>query len=292
MLPSARVVRAAIAAARVVPPRVAYAVAWLAGSLGYVLARARRRVLLQNVASLRPELRPAERQRTALRTFINFFQAAVDLFRLPSMPREVLERLVVFNGRQHLDAAMGYGKGALLVTSHLGPYELGAAVIAASGYPSYAMVEDLDPETNRALAQYREATGLKLFSRDLGPRSMYRLLEQGNVVLLVGDRIVGHGSEGIAMAYGGGRRRIPSGPAAFSIATGAPIIVGHITRTATPFPRYEITLEPPILPPERTPEATRELTSLVGRRLAAAATMHPDQWYVFQPEWLASDGTT
>jgi KDO2-lipid IV(A) lauroyltransferase len=275
---------------RVVPPGVAYGAARLAGSLGFVVARQRRRALLSNMRWLQPSLAPAARVARARKTLVNFFQAAADLFRLPSLSRSELDRLVALRGREHLQSAMAHGKGAIVVTSHLGPYELGAAVLAVQGHQAYAMAEDFDPETNKALAQYRQATGLTLVSRNFGLRSMYRLLAQGNLLFLVGDRVVGPGTEGIEVEFGAGRRRVPSGPAALAIATGAPIVVGHITRTRQRIPRYEILLEPPILPPPRAPNATRELTVRVGARLAATVTAHPDQWFVFQPEWTTGDG--
>ena len=108
--------------------------------------------------------------------------------------------------------------------------------------------------------------------------------------MLVADRVVGEGSEGVVLPFGEGMRPIPTGPASFSLATGAPIIVGHIALRGSGSPRYVIRLEPPISPdPSGDGAADRlRLTRRVADRLAAAVREHPDQWYVFQPQWTTA----
>lgn len=287
MIPSPSVIRVAVQLLRIVPVG---ALRWgmrVIGTVGYYAAPARRRVVLDNVAQLAPNADGPARRRLARRTFANFLDAAVDLFRLPSGSRTELRALVGIDGRAHLDAALAMGHGVVCVTPHLGPYELGGAWLAMEGYPVHAMTEDIDPDTNAALALYREATGMKLISRSTGLRSILRLLKQQQIVLLAADRVVGGGSEGLEVAFGAGRRAIPTGPASIALATGAPIIVGHIARSPTLSTRYLIRLEPPIVPHStgQAADDRERLTRLVGERLAAIAQEHPDQWFVFQPEW-------
>lgn len=290
MIPSARVVRLAVGLLRVIP---APPVRWLARAcarIGFAVARGRRAVLLENQRFLSPNASPRERRARARRTMVHLADAAVDLFRLPSAPREELRELVTISGRDHLDRAIAMGRGVIVVTGHLGPYELGGAWLALSGYPVHAMVEELTPETNAALSLYREATGMKLLSRNRGTRAALRLLREQQLVLLVADRVVGEGSDGVLARFGAGERAVPTGPAALALATGAPIVVGTITRTGSRAPRYLVQLEPPIVA-EATSDgrADRErLTRRVAERLAAAVVAHPDEWFVFQPEWIGS----
>jgi KDO2-lipid IV(A) lauroyltransferase len=275
---------------RVVPRPVAYALAGLAGRTAWLVARDRRRTVLHTLGFLVQGSTTAVRQRLGRATFTNLFQAAIDLFRLPSSSPEEVLGLVRIVGREHLETARSLGKGVVVVTPHLGPYELGAAVLAALGYDVHGMVEDIDPETNAALAKYRGATGLKLISRQHGLRALYRVLKEGAVALLVADRVVGEGSEGLVVPFAAGRRPVPTGPASFSVATGAPVVVGYISRSRSNGPRYVITIEPPIFPGARSPLAVESLTRQIAARLAAAVSLHPDQWFVFQPGWVERDG--
>jgi lauroyl/myristoyl acyltransferase len=149
------------------------------------------------------------------------------------------------------------------------------------------MVEDIDPATNAALASYRKAAGLELISRSTGLRQTYRLLKEGRIVLLVADRVIGEGTEGVEVPWGAGRRLVPSGPAAFALATGAPIVSGYIVRRPSGEPtRYLLHLDAPIV---ATGMSRDDLTRDVAARLAGAVCQHPDQWYVFQPDWRPSD---
>jgi KDO2-lipid IV(A) lauroyltransferase len=201
-----------------------------------------------------------------------------------------LGALAVIEGREHLDIALALGRGVIVVTPHLGPYELGGALLASLGYAVHAVVERLDAATLDALASYRAATGMGLVTRDAGARSLVRLLREGQVVLLVADRVVG-GGEGVVVPFGNGGRAVPTGPAALALATGAPVLVGAIVRTGTSVPRYRVHLEP-ALHPDRTGDAARDrdaFTRRLAARLAAFVTAHPEQWFVFQPDWQARD---
>jgi lauroyl/myristoyl acyltransferase len=291
LLTSAPLIRVAVRVLRVVPVGVVRALARGAGVMAYWGATDRRRTILGNVSRLAAGESEAGQRRLARRTFVNLLEASVDLFRLPTASRAELFRLVEIEGREHLDAALALGKGVIAVTPHLGPYELGGAILAAAGYRVHAMVEDIDPDTNAALALYRQATGMQLISRSRGVRTVLRALKDGEIVLLVADRVVGDGSEGIELPFAGGVRAVPTGPASFALATGAPLIVGHIARNPSKASRYLIRLEPPILPQSTgSPADDRlRLTSRIAERLASVVREHPDQWFVFQPEWKRRD---
>jgi KDO2-lipid IV(A) lauroyltransferase len=59
---------------------------------------------------------------------------AVDVKRLRHRTRP-LRRLVDIRGREHLEAALGAGKGAILCTGHFGSHSSGFSVLHASGFP-------------------------------------------------------------------------------------------------------------------------------------------------------------
>jgi phosphatidylinositol dimannoside acyltransferase len=291
MIPSATVVRLAVRLLAVVPVAPVRWLARIGGAIGYSFAGARRQALLDNQRFLTPDASPRDQRRRARRTMANLLDAAVDLFHLPTMPPKEFSRLVGIEGREHLDAAMAMGKGVVTVTAHLGPYELGGAWLALAGYPVHGMAEDLDPETNAAMALYREATGMKLLSRNGGIRPALRLLREQQMLLLVADRVVGEGADGIEVNFGSGTRKVPAGPAALALTTGAPIIVGYITRSPGRATRYLVHIDPPIVA-TGTGDGQRDremLTRRVAERLSAAVQSHPDEWFVFQPEWIQRD---
>jgi KDO2-lipid IV(A) lauroyltransferase len=255
-------------------------------------AGARREAVMENHRWLAPQLSVAERRRATRRTFANMLDAAVDLWRLPSLRAGEFSSLVAVEGREHLDAALALNRGVIVVTAHLGPYELGGAWLAHAGYPCSAMTEVLDPETNAALALYRQATGMQLIPRSAGMRPLLRLLRARQIVILVADRVVGEGAEGLAVPFGAGWRAVPTGPAALSLATGAPIVVGVITHAPHAGARYLVQLQEAVLPVD-TGDARGDrdtITRVIGQALSTAVQSTPDQWFVFQPEWITRDG--
>lgn len=296
MIPSAPVVRLGMALAGHLPAAAVRALARTAGRLAGRLPLARRDVLRENVAHLAPTLPPRDRERVARRAFVHLLEGATELWRLPTLaarPGRVadLETLATIDGRAHLDAALALGRGVIAVTPHLGPYELGGALLARVGYPVHAVVERLDDATLAALGRYRAATGMGLVTRDAGARPLLRLLRDNQVVLLVADRVVG-GGEGVVVPFGDGCRRVPAGPVALALASGAPLLVGSIVRTPAGPTRYHLRLEAPLLL-DRTGDAAHDRltgTRRLAERLAALVTAHPDQWFVFQPDWLPRDG--
>lgn len=273
-------------ALRVIPFPVARGVGWVVGSLAYYLAPGRRRVLMENLARTASTRTLRQRRRLARRTLRNLIDAALHLYRIPHMTRAELHGLVAFEGEEHLHAALALNRGVIIVTAHLGPYELGGAWLASHGYDTHAMVEDLSPEVLDAMAAYRKATGMGLISMRQGIREVYRLLQRNAIVLLVADRAIGEARSAVNVPFAGGIRPLPTGPATFAMANQTPIIPGRIVRNPQRRPRYLVRFEAPIVPQARGEGERRRLTRLIADHLSAAVLDHPDQWYVFQPQWV------
>lgn len=291
MIPSPAVIRSAIALMRVLPVPVARALGVLTGNAAWIAMADRRRILLDNLSRTAADRSPAERRRLVRRTFVNMAGAAVDQFRLPSISPQALRALFEIRGLEHLDATQAKGRGTIVVTAHLGPYELASACVAAAGYKVHGMVENLSPAVMEALATYRSATGMQLVNMKDGIRAAYRILGAGEILALVADRAIGEARSAIELPFAGGIRRLPIGPAVFSQATGAPIITGFVTRHPNGHPRYLIEMHPPLYPQGRDTEERDRLTRCIVDRMSAAVTGHPDEWFVFQPDWVTREPT-
>ena len=80
------------------------------------------------------ELSPAAAQQVTRDWFRLASCEAVDVKRLRRGARP-LRRLVEIRGREHLEAALAAGKGAILCTGHFGSHDSGFSVLHASGFP-------------------------------------------------------------------------------------------------------------------------------------------------------------
>jgi KDO2-lipid IV(A) lauroyltransferase len=285
----ARLLQAAMTLARVMPAPLTRMLGRGVAALAHSVLPARRAILLDNLRHTAPNASQSERKRLARNTFRYIADCQVDLYRLVGRPPNEPVDLVDVHGLEHIEAARRLRHGVIIVTAHLGNYELGAAYLAALGYPVHGVVEDVDPAILALLEKYRTATGMRTLSRNRGARDAYRVLKSGELLLLVADRVIGDVSEGVEVPFCDGRRAVPRGPALLALATGAPIVIGFAVRTPEGPRRYRIVLEPPIVPDGTVPDAAFTLTRRIADRLAAAIREHPDQWFVFQPGWLTGE---
>jgi lauroyl/myristoyl acyltransferase len=117
------------------PARLGYRIACWRGDWFFRFEAGRRAELVRNLRLvLGNELSEAEAQRVAREWYRLFSCQAVDVKRLRRDAR-ALRRLVEIRGREHLEAALAAGKGAILCTGHFGSYVSGFSMLHASGFP-------------------------------------------------------------------------------------------------------------------------------------------------------------
>ncbi|VVM08069.1 partial Kdo2-lipid IVA lauroyltransferase, partial [Methylacidimicrobium cyclopophantes] len=133
-------------AARAIGAGAALLFAWLRRSHAAVVARNLRLVLDRPI-----------REGDARRVYRNFGKTMGDYFYLGSRPADRARALIVERiGYEELAAAHRRGKGALLLTGHLGFFELGGVLLSGLGFSTVILTfPEPDPEFSRWRAAYR-----------------------------------------------------------------------------------------------------------------------------------------
>jgi lauroyl/myristoyl acyltransferase len=117
------------------PARVAYRVACRRGDWGYRHRAGQRTEVLGNLRQvLGDELSEEEAERLAREFFRLRSCEVIDVMLLRGRARS-LGKLVEIRGREHLDAALAAGKGAIFCSAHYGSYNSAFSLIHASGFP-------------------------------------------------------------------------------------------------------------------------------------------------------------
>jgi lauroyl/myristoyl acyltransferase len=117
------------------PAAVGYRIACWRGDLLFRCQAKKRTEMARNVRLvLGDELSPAAAQQVVRGWFRLTSCSPVDVKRLRREARP-LRRLVEIRGREHLEAALAAGKGALLCSAHFGSHASGLSVLHASGFP-------------------------------------------------------------------------------------------------------------------------------------------------------------
>jgi lauroyl/myristoyl acyltransferase len=191
-------------------------------------------------------------------------------------PAELLQR-VDYDGREHLDAALAVGRGAIMAVPHMGSWDIAGSYAAALGYPITAVAERFPGSLNDAVIRTRERFGLKVLM--LGRSAVHGITEAlraNSVVALLCDLEQG---PGVDVSFFGRRATVPGGPAAIALKTGAALMPAY--QYATSPGRYHVHLDAPLViePDERRDHLTQRVIS----RFEEFIKERPTQWYAFRP---------
>jgi len=237
---------------------------------------------LARVLGVRPELVPDELVRRSVRSYARYWREA---FRLPSMNLDEVARSVdaSVEGREHIDAALAAGRGAILALPHSGNWDL-AGVWCVRNYGGLSTVaERLRPESlYQRFVDYRETLGFEVFPLSGGETPPFvelsDRLRNNRIVCLLGERDLA--SRGVPVVFFGEPTRMPAGPAKLAIDTGAALLPVHcwFTKDGWGF-RFGAETDVSV--------GRDAATQTLADRVAADIAEHPEDWHMLQPLWLA-----
>ena len=263
---------------RVVPPGVRHAAAAPGGTAWFWLSAAQRRASLDNYAAVLGADRDDPRvARVARRAFQNYGRMLMDFLLLGSLSKEELGSRMSHDGREHLDEALGRGRGVIMAVPHMGSWDMAGSYAASLGYRVWAVAEKFPGSLNDAVVSTRQRFGLNVIALGRSAvRAITDALGGNGVVALVCDLEQG---PGVPVRFFGRRAIVPGGPAAIALTTGAAVI------TAAPYAsspgHYHVHLDPPLSWPAT--ETKEGLMQRVIARFEEFIRERPDQWYAFRP---------
>jgi KDO2-lipid IV(A) lauroyltransferase len=270
--------RLGFAAGRRIPPPVLYRIADVLAMATYLTCRAQARALRDNLTRLLPDAPDSARARLARRIFRNYARYLVDYGRFRWMPREELEVAVAgLDGGQNLQEAFRMDRGVILVTGHVGNWELGGVFFGHRGVKVHVVTL---PDGSRQIDAIREiyrgehaVNTIVLDGSPFAPLEMMAALRRREMVAMLVDRW--GKADGVPASFLGGTHYLPRGPFALSLATGAPILPAFVVRDGG---AYRGIVEPPfvVTQDDFAPYAAR-----VSRALEGVIRRCPDQWYNF-----------
>lgn len=219
----------------------------------------------------------------------NFYLSVYELGRAVRMTHDqIMAAVDAVEGREHYEEARQQGKGAIVVTAHLGSFEVGmAALVARERHVHVVFQRDNFDRFDRLRSKLRVRLGVEEAPLDDGWALWVRLrdaLAADHVVMIQADRVL-PGRRGVPVAFLGGHILMPTGPIKLALATGAPLVPVFSIRTREGSVR--IVIDEPITvskddgPPDHRHPAMRRLASVIARRVQK----HPDQWLMVNPVW-------
>ncbi|MES1239583.1 MAG: hypothetical protein ABUL57_01840, partial [Chloroflexota bacterium] len=295
-----RLIRAASWLACRLPEAPLLALADLAGRVTYRLATERRRRARRNLTRVvrwladhemgSPEVRAAAVDGRALTRLVREafkFSARyyVQLARAPIVDHAYLQRWLVIETPEVLDATLDRPGPQLFVGTHMGWFELPALMAAdRRGARTIVPSETLgDPDMQAYMVATRNRMGLELIDLSGAKRVLKQALQDGRVVGLLGDRDITGG--GIETELFGAPSPLAAGPALLALETGITPHAFGVWRDATGV--YHVSAEPIPFPAEGTRrERVTAFLNAEARAFERDIARAPEQWIaIFHPIW-------
>lgn len=243
------------------------------------------------ILGLPPRARAVRRARRAmLRHFAYYW---VDLFRFPQLPPLAARRLIAsVRGLERVEALREAGRPVLLLTAHLGNWELGGVLLGQRDWPVavvYVADQFADAEAHRSrlrgLAQVEQIAIRP--HQPFASLPVLRAIREGRMVALQGDR--DFDGQGEAVAFFGAPARFPTGPFHLARTTGAALVPTFLVYNAER--RFAIEFGEPIEVPRTgdRDQGVRRAQAAWVAVLEAAVARWPTQWYTFFDFWRAGE---
>jgi len=257
----------------------------------YFFAAPERRALLGNVAAIFPGSSPLQNHARAFRTLLNFARTITDATNYKLTKTEFDYEVV---GAEFLDQ-LGAAHGAVVLTAHIGNYDLGAALFAQKFNRQIQMVRAPEPDAqtathmNESLEQSGAGAVKVAYSSEgaLLSLDLLNTLRQGEIVSIQGDRVI----EGVSPVGGqlfGHSVQIPSGPFSLAQVAQVPIFPLFIVRSG--HYRYQIIAREPILVGRTASSREGDVAAAVAawcRVLEETIAQHWDQWFSLVPIFVS-----
>jgi KDO2-lipid IV(A) lauroyltransferase len=269
----------------ILPEAVALRVGAVLGQFVGGVMRMRRRDVEQHLCWAFPDRPAAWRRRVARASYAHLGREAVVLFRGGGWSVDrVLERTTVVGFEPFRRAAEADG-GLLLLTGHLGNWEIGGAAITARGVALDVVGKGMRNQGFQDdLFAVRERLGMRIIEMSDAPKEGLRSLGAGKVLALLGDQRAQAG--GLILPFFGRPASTVRGPALFAARTGAAVWVAFAVRDPGPGQRYTVTFEPlPFTPTGRPDVDAATLMGAYGRRLEKAIATAPEQYFWQHRRW-------
>ncbi|MFY9402726.1 MAG: lysophospholipid acyltransferase family protein [Candidatus Omnitrophota bacterium] len=266
------------------PLNLAYSVAILISATYYIFAFKDRKIVTQNLRAIFPKKTKREISSIRLRVFLNFAKYLVDFLRFKKIDMNYIKSKVTLKGIENIKEGLKAGKGVILLTAHLGNWELGGVVLSQLGYPLLSVaLPHKSKKVDEFFNEKRQSKGIDIFPLGRAAKACLRALKENRLIALVGDR--DFTDKGRPVYFFGKIALFPEGAAVLSLQRGSLIIPGFMLRNRDD--SYDLIFEKPL---EFTLGVSRrqDIDSIISKCAKVFEKYiykYPDQWYMFRRFW-------
>ncbi len=261
--------------------------ACLLGNFVFFVPRIRRRLVEKNIARTFPDKSLPEIRRIARKVYRNQAMNIIEMLRIPLIKdKDDARKLVEIRIDEHLRQRIEQQKGAVLVSGHLGSWELIGFCTAMLLGPLNSIVK---PIKNKPLDKYlhdlRTLQGHKLIYKDTAARQGLKALKNGELLGVLGDQSNKTGD--FYIDFLGRKATIFMGPAFWALKAGVPLFVEVSKRLDSG--KYLVDIfEIPTSDLSYNREDIKILAKRYTRALEDFIREYPEEWLWLHDRWKHS----
>jgi KDO2-lipid IV(A) lauroyltransferase len=279
------VVEALMAGARVLPRAAGQALFARLGAVGARVFGSDRRRAVDNLGIAFPDAPEPFRRALTRAMFKALGRNAYEFLRLRgASPATLRERVARIEGMENFLGAHREGHGVVVITGHIGCWEMMPAHFVTLGYPVSVVARRMTVDRlNDRLVAVRRSVGVDTIDRDANARQMLQPLKRGEILGVLIDQHTR--VAGMWVPFFNRPAYTPTAAAKISLVTKAPIVPMGIFLQRDG--RHVIHVLPAIRPRAGTgrEEAVAEMTAACSLAVERLIRMDPTQWVWFHDRW-------
>jgi len=267
-------------------------------SLGRVLGRVamtvvpdRRRMAIENMSLALPELDSAEILTYVQKNFEHIGMCGVEMLRFDmfELGHKKDEKYIIYENAHLLEEAMALGRGVLLLSAHLGFWEVGGFSLADHGIQFDMVAKPLkNPLTDHYFSRLRKSFGAEILNSRQGARRILKSLRANHVVGIMLDQHISPPGA-VDVEFFGRKAYTTTAIANMAMKHQIPIVPVFCLRQ--PDNRYKIWAEPMLLLEGAGEGAVIANTQQLTAIIEAAVRKDISQWFWMHKRWrIRSNG--
>ncbi|HVO25201.1 MAG TPA: lysophospholipid acyltransferase family protein [Candidatus Margulisiibacteriota bacterium] len=229
------------------------------GALLYRVLRQPRHLALEHLQiAFGDELTPTARAHLARASFVNMARCFCELAKIDEI-RARRDEYFEVDGEAHAEALRTAGQPAIIITGHIGNWELLAAYFAWRGFPVAAIARRIHAERiNQLLVDLRRRHGVETILRESphSARQILKALKDNSLLSMVIDK--DPHAPSVSVPFFGRMARTPAAAAALAIRQNLPVTAAFIQRRDF---GHRITVCPPFVI-ERSGDVRADIAAL------------------------------
>lgn len=260
------------------PLWASYALSQTIANISYFFYRSAVNNVKKNLARVFPHISNRRLCKFTRQLFRNYSKYLVDYGRFTYLDENsILKNVHYFEGIENFESALDLNKGLILLTAHLGNWELGGIFLSNYGLKvNVVTLPDENPHIDSIRTWYRTKFNIKTITVGSTPLSILdciKALNNKEIVAMLIDRYNSY-NDSIEINFFGKPSLFPKGPLILSRLTGAPVVMAFVVREEE---RYKSIMEKPFV--VTTEEQEYIVANEIVKILENYIKLYPEQWY-------------